>query len=378
MRAGRLGTLALAILACSASLLAAVLPEDRFDALYHSYSGGGITVNGPSFLLRKQVGKSASLWGNYYVDSVSSATIDVVTSATPYHERRVETSAGLDYLRDKMTLSAAYTSSKERDYDSRTAHFGISQDMFGDLTTVSLDYAIGRDRVGRRNQPDFSQDLDRYNFGLGLSQIVTKNLLLGLNWETITNEGFLNNPYRSVRYLDSGSPRGYSFAAEVYPRTRTSNAVSLRARYFLPYRAALHGDYRWFSDSWGIEADTFEVGYTHPLEGGWTVDLNYRLHRQNHADFYSDLFPRQDAQNFMARDKQLSAFSSSAVGLGISYELVPGRKRFFDKGSLTFSFDRIRYDYDDFRDLRVGAAPGDEPLYGYTANVIQFYLSLWY
>ena len=377
-RAGRLGILSLAALAfCSLSLLAAVLPEDRFDALYHSYEGGGIKVTGPSYLLRKHLGPT-SIWGNYYVDAISSASIDVVTSATPYKERRIEKSAGIDYLQDKTLMGLAFTTSKERDYDSNTASFSISQDMFGDLSTVSLSYSIGRDKVGRRNQPDFSQDLDRYNFGVGVSQIVTRNLLLNLNWETITNEGFLNNPYRSVRYLDSSSVKGYSFEPEVYPRTRTSNAVSLRGRYFLPYRAALHAGYRWFSDSWGISADTFEAGYTHTTAGGWIVDLDYRLYRQNHADFYSDLFSRQDAQNFMARDKQLATFTTTAVGVGVSYELTPASKRFIDKGSLTFSFDHIRYAYDDFRDLRATTAPGKEPLYGFTANVIQLYMSLWY
>ena len=101
MRSSRLGVLALvAVAGFSASLLAAVLPEDRFDALYHSYDGGGISVTGPSYLIRKHIGRSLSLWGNYYVDSVSSATIDVVTAATPYHEQRIEKSAGIDYLRD--------------------------------------------------------------------------------------------------------------------------------------------------------------------------------------------------------------------------------------------------------------------------------------
>ena len=83
----------------------------------------------------------------------------------------------------------------------------------------------------------------------------------------ITDEGFLNNPYRSVRYLDAASGNGYSFQAELYPRTRTSNAVSLDARYYLPYRAAIHGGVRFFTDTWGIGANTAEIGYTHPTQG---------------------------------------------------------------------------------------------------------------
>ncbi|MCK5481981.1 MAG: hypothetical protein KAJ06_12565, partial [Gammaproteobacteria bacterium] len=59
---------------------AGVLPDDRADALYHSYDGGGVEITGPSVLILKKIGQNVALSGNYYVDSVSSASIDVVTS----------------------------------------------------------------------------------------------------------------------------------------------------------------------------------------------------------------------------------------------------------------------------------------------------------
>ena len=36
--------------------LAAVLPEERADLLYHSYDGGGAEIDGPSLLVRKNLG----------------------------------------------------------------------------------------------------------------------------------------------------------------------------------------------------------------------------------------------------------------------------------------------------------------------------------
>ena len=59
---------------------AAVLPEDRTDLMYHYYSGGGVTVNGPAVLVRKSAGDNVSVSGRYYVDTVSSASVDVVTT----------------------------------------------------------------------------------------------------------------------------------------------------------------------------------------------------------------------------------------------------------------------------------------------------------
>ena len=119
-----------------------------------------------------------------------------------------------------------------------------------------------------------TEELLRRQLRLGLSQIVTRNMLLGFSFETIAEEGYLNNPYRSVRYLDSGSASGYSYQPEVYPDTRTSNAIAARSRYYLPYRAAVYGEYRYFTDTWGIDAHTAEVGYTHPYRQAWIKAAN--------------------------------------------------------------------------------------------------------
>ena len=59
------------LLALTASTFAGVLPEDRSDVLYHLYDGGGVTIDGPSILVRKKAGKSLSIVDNYYVDMVS-------------------------------------------------------------------------------------------------------------------------------------------------------------------------------------------------------------------------------------------------------------------------------------------------------------------
>ena len=102
---------------------AGVLPEDRADILYHLYDGGGVEIDGPSLLVRKKAGKNLSVVGNYYVDMVSSASIDVVTTASPYSEERKQWSLGADYLRGDTTMRVGYTSSKESDYDASGTGF---------------------------------------------------------------------------------------------------------------------------------------------------------------------------------------------------------------------------------------------------------------
>ncbi len=359
------------------SSFAGVLPEDRADTLYHFYDGGGVQIDGPSILVRKQVGQSVSFVGNYYVDTVSSASIDVVTTASPYEEKRVEKSIGVDYLHGDTLMSVSVGESDENDYTANTINFSVVQEIFSGLTTVSLGYGLGSDEVRRNGDANFTDEVKRQNYRLGISQVITRNMLLGLNVEVVTDEGFLNNPYRSVRYVDAGSGSGYSYQPEVYPRTRTSNAFSINGRYYLPYRAAIHGSYRYFTDDWDISAHTAEIGYTHPL-GPLIFDLQYRYYTQSEAEFYSDLFPYRDAQNFLARDKELSRFNSHAVRFGVSYDFLQNGWSFLDRGSVNLIYDRILFNYGNFRNLTVNAPVGEEPLYSFSANVVQLFFSFWF
>ena len=356
---------------------AGVLPDDRTDILYHLYEGGGVQIDGPSVLVRKKAGKSVSFVSNYYVDMISSASIDVVTTASPYTEERTQWSLGMDYLRGNTTISTNYTSSVESDFDATTYSFSVSQDMFGDLTTLSLSYSYGDDIVGRSDDPTFAQENKRQQYAVGLTQILTRNLITSLNFETITDEGFLNNPYRSVRYADPTQPLGYAYEPELYPRTRTSNALGLRARYFLPWRAAVQAEYRGFTDTWDITSHTAAISYIHPWQD-WTFEFKYRFHDQTGAHFYRDLFSRSQATNFRGRDKELSPLTSNTIKLQATYEFLDDGWSFVDRGSVTFSYDFLAIEYEDFRDLTMGGPVGEEPLFVMDSNIMQLFFSFWY
>ncbi len=367
----------IALLATGGPAIAGVLPDDRADILYHLYDGGGVKIDGPSILVRKKVGKSVSFVANYYVDMVSSASIDVITTASPYTEEREQKSIGMDYLRGNTTMSISVTNSEESDFTSDSYSFSVSQDMFGDLTTLTLAYSLGNDEVRRSDDDTFVREADRQFYSVGLTQIVTRNLIMGLKVETITDEGFLNNPYRTVRYVDSSNPIGYSYEAELYPNTRTSTAVGIRARYYLPYRAAIQGEYRFFTDTWGILSHTGAISYTHPL-GAWTFTAKYRHYTQEQADFYSDLFPRSEATNFRGRDKELSTFVSQNFRLQASYGFLQDGWGFIDRGTVNLIYDQLLIDYDNFRDLTTGALVGEEPAYKLDAGVYQLFVSFWF
>jgi hypothetical protein len=388
----------LALAVVTAPALGGVLPEDRADVMWHSYSGGDITVTGPEVLVRKKVGDSLSLSAGYYEDMISSASIDVKLSASPYHETRKQENFGIDYLHGKTTYSAGYIHSREPDYIANTTYYSVSQDMFGDLTTLTLGYRRGWDQIYRDecnpalpahpigtecpqiiNDPSFHERADHRGYSLSLSQILTRNLIANFNYELLTDQGYLANPYRQIRYLSPGG-LGFTLADQVYPDTRTSNAASLQLKYYLPWRASLTGSYRFFRDTWGIVGHTTELDYTLPTWKQWIFDGSLRYYQQGHASFYSDLFPRADYENYMARDRELAAFHSYMVSAGASYQFqVPGAT-WINRSSANFSYEHLLINYSDFRDALLAAqyGAGNEPLYRLNANIFQVFLSVWY
>ena len=353
------------LVSASFNTYSATLPPDTVDVMHHQYDGGGMKISGPSVLVRKGVGSQVSLSAHYYVDTVSAASVDVLATASAYEEERTELSGGVDYLVDKAILSAGYTNSSENDYEANTAYLSVTQDFFGDLTTLSLAYARGWDEIGQRGLAKNQwEDKELNSYKIGLTQVVTKEAVLGLNIDVISDEGKLENPYRKNRYLDAASAEGYSYQDELYPDTRTSTAVGLRGAYYLPYRASIALDYRYFVDSWDIRAHTYMASYSHAFREHWIFETRVRFYQQGQAEFYSDLFPFSDSQTHVARDKELSKFSGMTYGLGLSYQLQQGAVPLIDRLQFSLLVDYLNYDYDNFRDVTAsGYQAGNEPLY---------------
>jgi hypothetical protein len=117
---------AMTIAVAFSSARALTLDEDRADAMYHYYDGGGVQVGGPALLVRKGVGGKTAVSAGYYADSISSASIDVVTTASPYRDQRNEYQLGVEHLAGDTRMSAGYTSSKENDYTANAVDLNVA------------------------------------------------------------------------------------------------------------------------------------------------------------------------------------------------------------------------------------------------------------
>lgn len=336
---------------------AATLPEDRAEAMLHAYHGGGVKAGGPAVLVRKSMADRVSLAASYYVDAVSNASIDVVTTASPFKETRNQVDLSADYVVRDTLLTVTTSQSREPDYQAGNFSFDVAQEVYGNMTTVSLGFTRGSDRVGRSDIGFFDEAL-HWQYRLGVTQILGPTWLASANFEAISDDGYLGNPYRSARVFGAAVP-------EQVPRTRSSRAIKLRTIRELGERDAVRGEYRYFWDNWDIRAHTLEAGYSRYMGGQWLADGLLRYYHQSKALFYSDNATAETT--YISRNRQLGTFDSVGVGARLTYKFADVATKYDAK--VTGSYEFKRFDFKDFTDIRTGE------LYRYNAHLLEVVLS---
>jgi hypothetical protein len=345
------------------------LPPDHAEAMLHVYDGGGVLAAGPAVLIRKSLFNKVSLSATYYVDAVSNASIDVVTTASKYSETRQQLDLGIDYAVRDSLIHVSASSGKEPDYIAQTFGVDVSQEVFGGMTTVNLGFTEGHDAVGRKGEEGYFDHATHWQYRFGVTQILTPRWLASANFEALADEGFLGSPYRAARVFGA-------FVPEDVPRTRSGRAIKFRAlgdisdwfrggSWGAGQRHSMHAEYRYFWDNWGIKAHTLEGGYSRYFGDKWLADSWLRFNRQSAALFYSD--NAQVETLYITRNRQLGTFNSWSLGGRATYEYakVPGRYDIKLSGSLEY----VRFDYQDFTDFRTGKP------YAFNGALLQLYLT---
>ena len=348
----------------SGAARAATLPEDRAEALLHVYKGGGVTASGPAVLVRKNIADKVSLTGSFYIDAVSNASIDVVTTASPYKERRNDVGLALDYAVRDSLLTLAVGASKEPDYSTRSLSLDIAQETFGGMTTVNVGFTRAADQVGKVGDPGFSDRATHWQYRVGITQIITPKWLTSVNLEAVADTGFLGNTYRVARVFGAAVP-------ERHPRTRSSRAVKFRAVGSLDQggsRDSVRAEYRYFWDTWDIKAHTLEAGYSRYFGESFLADAFVRYYTQGAALFYSD--NAQSETTYVSRNRQLADFDNVVVGgkLSFDWKKKPG---LYDLKAHA-GVELYNLHYKNFTDTRNGSA------YSLRAAVLQLYLTATY
>jgi hypothetical protein len=294
--------------------------------------------------------------------------VHTLSSASP--ETRKQGSFKLGYEWDEAAADVGGGISLEDDYESSFVNLGGRLDFNQKMTTLSggLSYTSSDTKArmdhdvlpyvdtGSYNSqiettPEGGKIIhgDRKDWGahLGLTQVLNKSALIETGIGYTYSHGYMENPYKvvEVAFIDPAqqflAPADGYFAnvqalLEQRPNVRHQLTGNIRyVQHIDPLDAALHFDYRFYHDDWGINAHTFESDWAQPLGRGWTVTPRIRYYSQDSADFYTPYLVSQQAYNVgqfnrnllpanFTSDHRLSGYGALSGGVTISKQFAKG------------------------------------------------------
>lgn len=261
--------------------------------------------------------------GNWLLEG--SATRDTISGASPsYHtetlraghieERRNAWDAKVTRYFGAATLAVGVAASNESDYTSRAASLSGSLATEDRNTTLLFGVGASRDRIDVPEVGVVDADKRVSDAMIGVARVLTPRDVVQVNLSHASARGYLSDPYK---YRDNR------------PSQKRQTALLGRwNHHFESVQGTLRTSWRYYEDSFGIEAHTLTAEYVQPLPGGWTLTPALRLHQQNAADFYLDpvnppfptIVPREQWQS---QDQRLSAFGGRGLAMKLSYQATP-------------------------------------------------------
>jgi len=162
-----------------------------------------------------------------------------------------------------------------------------------------------------------------YSFGLGFSQILSRNLQGSLALDFVLQDGLLSTPFHRINFGDIDD----SFiekihladAIEKLPDSRTKIAIGGRLNYYINEIFVVRTYYRYYTDDWGISSHTASIEIPIKIGGRFTVYPSYRFYNQTAADYFAPYEKHASTEEFFTSDYDLSKFTANQYGLGVTY-----------------------------------------------------------
>jgi hypothetical protein len=336
------------------ALAASAAADTGFVSKVQVYSDSDhTTVISPVVSAQADITTDTNVSMGYLVDAVSSASVDVVSQASPheFHDTRHQVSLGIAHTIDALAVRGGYSFSTENDYRSHTLDFNVTRDLDDKNTQLGLGYGVSINTVGRSGDENFARDLTVHHIAASWTQTVSPRLATQLTYELGYADGYQASPYRFVPIRQSAMAVPDFWVPETDPDTRWRHAIVVGANRALEGGGSLQGDYRIYHDTWGITSHTFGLRYFVPLSKRVELRLRERLYTQDAASFYQSVY--MAPAKYITFDRELSPLWSETVG-----------------GKLTVGFgshlegelkvDLFYYSYSDFLPLqsRTGANVG--------------------
>ena len=313
--------------------------EDRVAAKAQSYveENDRITVESYYILWDKDWGEkwSTSIEGIY--NTISGATptgsLDPNTGQPTYSvldDHRGAFIFNVDRYLGDWTITGNFNFSEETDYESVGGAVTVAKDFNQKNTNISLGYGYLADRV-QPNGPGFNsfrpQDKRIKDLVFGWTQVVDPYTLFSFNLAYSRNEGYLNDPYKSISFTQTIPFVGTIYLPELENRPRERDRFIVTAqvnRRFEKLMGTAQGSYRFSTDSFGIDTHTVSFAWFQDITDWLIIQPYGRYYRQSAADFYFHVLDNPGfnpssvppgAEPYFSADHRLSELETLTGGL---------------------------------------------------------------
>ena len=250
-------------------------------------------------------------------------------------------------------LNVGASASKEYDYLHLGMNAKISRDFNKRNTTLSAGLALAADTISAvggaptpltpmLDEGDVSnrrgdEDKDIVDLVFGVTQVISRNLVVQANYSFSDSSGYLNDPYKIVSVVDGLTgdtvsrmpPAGadgpsHQFLFENRPDQRTKHSFYGQAKYFMDGKV-LDASYRYMTDDWDIDSHTVDLKLRWPISDSRYLEPHLRFYTQTEAKFYQvGLVDGMPLPAFASNDYRLGNFDAITAGLKYGWETNNG------------------------------------------------------
>ncbi len=185
-----------------------------------------------------------------------------------------------------------------------------------------------------------------YNLALSWSQVINKELQMALLADIGYQTGQLGTAYQRVYFKDGdANANNDPVFSEKMPDHRFKLPVGLRLNYFMSDHFILRSFYRYYHDSWGLNAHTVELELPYKVTPFLSIAPFYRFYSQNGVKYFKPYGEHLLTDEYYTSDYDLSKFNSNMFG--VNFRLVSGTGVLGIKPLNTLE---LRYNYYDRND----------------------------
>ncbi|HTI92403.1 MAG TPA: DUF3570 domain-containing protein [Puia sp.] len=165
----------------------------------------------------------------------------------------------------------------------------------------------GRDK----EHPDYgSSPRQTYTASFSFTQVINTRLQAAFLLDLVEQHGYLGLPFHRVFFADGVD------SVEKLPSNRFKLPIGLRLNYFLGDRIILRGYYRYYIDSWGIQAHTASLEVPVKVTPFFSITPFYRFYTQTAAKYFAPYEQHLESNTYYTSNYALSKFSSNFFGAG--------------------------------------------------------------